>query len=407
MLIGNLEVYGIIYKVTNTANKKVYIGQTVCGIKSRYPHGGITLVERMYKNHKYLKNHGYAYNKHLLVSIEKYGVKSFEGVELFDYAFSKNELDIKESMYIKLYKSINRKHGYNNKEGGGNGKLSETITDSWGKSLIQLSLDGNKLKVWETVAKARRNLKLTNIRFSNKENISNSYGFIWIFEEDYDKNYNYKYTRSIYDNCVILDEKGNFIKEYFLATDVLKEFGISMGYYQGCVRGMYLLKSEYNLVRKDLYKIGEYTLLTSRKGKYIGKNNYNYGIKRTSEQKLKLREAHKYIQKGENHPMYGKHHTDEAKEKNREWHKGKGVGENNGFATTYEIYDIDWKLIKVIHSSIKTIEWLVSKGYIGSYKSGKTTLSRIFNKSLIPYKGLYFKRYKKTNKHEFDIKGVV
>ena len=28
MIINNLEVYGIIYKVTNSVNGKVYIGQT-------------------------------------------------------------------------------------------------------------------------------------------------------------------------------------------------------------------------------------------------------------------------------------------------------------------------------------------------------------------------------------------
>lgn len=38
MYIGNIEVYGVIYKITNKINKKTYIGQTKGkrGFESRY-----------------------------------------------------------------------------------------------------------------------------------------------------------------------------------------------------------------------------------------------------------------------------------------------------------------------------------------------------------------------------------
>ena len=36
MKIGNLEVYGVIYKITNKINRKIYIGQTIEGFKKRY-----------------------------------------------------------------------------------------------------------------------------------------------------------------------------------------------------------------------------------------------------------------------------------------------------------------------------------------------------------------------------------
>lgn len=118
MKIGNLEVYGIIYKITNKVNNKVYIGQTTRGFDIRYCHKGIG-IERIYKFHKALKESKRTYNKHLLGSIEKHGYDNFLVTELYDYAFSKDELDIKEKTYISLYNSTNPQYGYNSQAGGG------------------------------------------------------------------------------------------------------------------------------------------------------------------------------------------------------------------------------------------------------------------------------------------------
>ena len=123
MKIGNTEVYGIIYKITNKVNGKVYIGQTVRSFKERYGFSGVG-IERVYKYHNYNKSIGEKYNKHLLSSIEKYGFDSFEVDENFDKSYSKEELNYKEMYWIKYYNSINPNYGYNNQEGGFNGKRS-------------------------------------------------------------------------------------------------------------------------------------------------------------------------------------------------------------------------------------------------------------------------------------------
>ena len=52
----------------------------------------------------------------MLKSIEKYGFNTFEVVEIFDFAFSKVELDTKEICYIKSFNCIS--NGYNTCEGG-------------------------------------------------------------------------------------------------------------------------------------------------------------------------------------------------------------------------------------------------------------------------------------------------
>lgn len=119
MKIGNLEVYGIIYKITNKINNKVYIGQTSrkYGFKDRYSYSGKG-IERVYKYHQSNKSNKLLYNSHLLRSIEKYDFEAFQVNEIFDIAFSKDELNIKEELWIKIYKSNNGNYGYNHSTGG-------------------------------------------------------------------------------------------------------------------------------------------------------------------------------------------------------------------------------------------------------------------------------------------------
>lgn len=124
MKIGNLEVYGIIYKIENMINSKVYIGQTIHerGFDGRYKFNGKG-IERVYKYHNFYKTKNKTYNKHLLGAIKIYGFESFKVVKIFDIAFSKEELDIKEDTYINLFNSID--NGYNNRGGGAKGKLTD------------------------------------------------------------------------------------------------------------------------------------------------------------------------------------------------------------------------------------------------------------------------------------------
>lgn len=98
--------YGIIYKITNKANGKIYIGQTIFSFKERY-------WGNLYK---------YTKNQYLKREIAKYGIENFEVIEEFDSAGTKEELDKLEKEYITLYHSNDPKHGYNYLSGGHNGK---------------------------------------------------------------------------------------------------------------------------------------------------------------------------------------------------------------------------------------------------------------------------------------------
>lgn len=111
------EIYGYIYKITNTKNGKVYIGLTTIGFNKRYNAKGED-IERVYNYYVKQRKHGQFYNIHLLRSIEKYGFEVFEVIKEFDIAYSKEELKEKERYWIGCYKCNDINYGYNRTEGG-------------------------------------------------------------------------------------------------------------------------------------------------------------------------------------------------------------------------------------------------------------------------------------------------
>lgn len=109
-----LGVFGVIYKIENIVNKKLYIGQS------------INFLER-YRSHcetPYNKNSD-QYDLPLYRSIRKYGLVNFT-ITIIDTADSIDDLNKKEIYYIsKLYTCIDYGKGYNLDLGGKNGLKSE------------------------------------------------------------------------------------------------------------------------------------------------------------------------------------------------------------------------------------------------------------------------------------------
>lgn len=99
--------YGIIYCITNLVNGKRYIGQTTMPLMHRWrSHCGATGCKAMRS------------------AIEKYGRDAFE-VHQIDAAYSAEELDQKECLYIESFGTMEHGKGYNLKTGGGSGRPSE------------------------------------------------------------------------------------------------------------------------------------------------------------------------------------------------------------------------------------------------------------------------------------------
>lgn len=167
--------YGVIYKITNMVNGKVYIGQTIRDFDSRY-RGNI------FKN---------THNKHLKYAILKEGLENFKIEKEFKTAYSKEELDYLEDYYIKKYNATNPDFGYNKMFGGSNGlhteeiklKISKIQSEISGVSVICVTTN----KAFPTVAKAAEyyNVSASNITLCCRKIISQTKGLQWLYYDDY------------------------------------------------------------------------------------------------------------------------------------------------------------------------------------------------------------------------------
>ena len=102
-----------IYKIENMINHKIYIGQS-------------ENIEKRWKQHK-----GREDNIHLKNAMEKYGLNNFSFevlIKFIDGPFNKKYLNKFEEYFGKKYDAINRNKGYNIREYGTHGKMSnETL----------------------------------------------------------------------------------------------------------------------------------------------------------------------------------------------------------------------------------------------------------------------------------------
>jgi len=102
-----MKHYGIIYKITNNVNGKVYIGQTIQPLK--------------YRKKDHLNSSERLSHLVLYKAFKKYGKDNFLWEEI-DHADTKEELDRKEKYYIALVKATNKRCGYNMTFGGEGGR---------------------------------------------------------------------------------------------------------------------------------------------------------------------------------------------------------------------------------------------------------------------------------------------
>lgn len=109
-------MYGVIYKITNKINGKIYIGQT------------IHLLEKRFQAHK-TKSSGCLALKN---AIGNHGERNFTIEPVIRCKIE--DLDLKEIFCIRIYKSL-FPNGYNLKSGGHRSKYSQVSKDKMSSSM--------------------------------------------------------------------------------------------------------------------------------------------------------------------------------------------------------------------------------------------------------------------------------
>ena len=162
--------FGEIYRATNIQNGKIYLGQTVV---SRWGEDKNPIEERWKEEVReaYAKQRRGDYRRYIENAIIKHGAENFE-LKKEDIAYSQEELDKKETDYIKQYDSMNPDKGYNLKEGGRGGRLSEMAKENLSKIGLekwQKDLEYQKKQINERQERAKDSEWLKKMAEVNQE----------------------------------------------------------------------------------------------------------------------------------------------------------------------------------------------------------------------------------------------
>jgi len=197
----------IIYKITNVATNRIYIGATTSSAQAR-------LSDHFTKSRK-------AETK-LQVAMLEYPKECFE-VEQIDTAETINELAQKERYYIEQYDSF--RNGYNSDGGGG---VQKTV--------YQFEIDGTEpIASYDSLAEAGEAVGASRKSISNACLGYNNYckGFKWSYEPVY-------YTVEVVTNkkqVTQYDLEGNIINTFESAREASRQLGIGISSITRCCRG--------------------------------------------------------------------------------------------------------------------------------------------------------------------------
>ena len=281
-----------IYKIENSINGKVYIGQS-------------TNIFYRLRNHisETFNPNSRSYDSPIHRAIRKYGIENFT-FEIIDFCLNKEELDEEETYWIQKYDSyIN---GYNATMGGegvlrinkediyllwdkgmsvaeianetGRGKDSVIrILDGYknytneesykrgrkacgellGRKIKQYDLDGNYIATYSSITDAAKkfNTDTSVICSALSGKNKSAFGFQWRYEED-DHPGLYNGTRAYQKKAIVqLDKDKNFIAEYESISSGARNVGIEyrkdIGYACKDILNMKMIAGYYWMYKKD------------------------------------------------------------------------------------------------------------------------------------------------------------
>ncbi len=220
---------GIIYKISNTINDKVYIGQTTQTLKERF------------RKHKQVVNYETCRTV-LKKAFVKYGIDNFN-IEIIEEC-DDTLLNEKEKFYIEQYNS-KVPNGYNIREGGeiDYTPLAKTVS----KPVYQYSIDGVFIKEFKSCDQAAKELNLDPSSLSKacRGILRALSGFIFKYtkEENVSIKPRKKFKRNhrMYNAKFVYQytKEGKFIKEYSSCEEAANDVDSDRSSVSKACRGIY------------------------------------------------------------------------------------------------------------------------------------------------------------------------
>ncbi len=204
---------GYIYKISNTINDKLYIGQT------------INTIEKRFNEHLSAARTYHSPTMIILKAINKYGENNFhismvEMISCDSKDDLRKQLNNKEIYYISYYNSLNP-NGYNLTKGGDSASLNSM------SKIDQYDFNGNLINTFNSLQDAKEIFAAsakasTNIGAACKGESMTAYGYVWRYHnEPFDK---YPIRENDY-NRIKIDQysiDGKYIKTFNSASDAGK-----------------------------------------------------------------------------------------------------------------------------------------------------------------------------------------
>ena len=227
-----------IYKITNTINNKVYIGQSIN-------------IDERWRAHKADYKNSHLTGKHksyLYVSMRKYGIENFK-FEVIEEA-PKELLNEREIYWIQYYDATNPDKGYNLTPGGNLPRLNVT------RSVCQYDTQGNFIAEYKSVKEASEITGINKTTISscvarNNPAIKFAGGFIWRYEK-VDKLSEIPENKRKVVSIAQYDLQGNLIHIFKSMSDASKETGITISAISNNCNGVRSIKSCHGYIFKRI-----------------------------------------------------------------------------------------------------------------------------------------------------------
>lgn len=235
--LRELAIYGVIYKITNDINDKVYVGKTV------------DLRERSRGRIFEVKSNQTVANSGIVSAMREMGLNKFH-YEIIDYLeihsdfkysnkeLYEEELSNKEVYWIKKLNTLDQ--GYNQTEGG-EGIYNYTT------SVIQYDIEGNFIQEWDSIKSANIVLNVNSNSVSGIPRVclglsKIAFGYQWHYKQS--NKFPLKIPPAPSDYWILqYDKLGNFLNEYRSPTFAAKIIGVENGggKISECARNNYMI----------------------------------------------------------------------------------------------------------------------------------------------------------------------